>query len=232
MTIAALPGLWHPKGCKRVRFGCPVADVLPSLPKLSHAERRRAVKRAVNAGLVIERRGSDGRMHVAVASEGWRRSAPISARSSHSLRNLRLVNAGRGSSSGWRPSPCAWPWLLIAPIVVLTGAGIFAATRLDTNAGTDTLVSKGSSEYKATQDFHQKFGDEPVIVLAKEDLRRLVLTKDLEPLFELEECFAGGTQLAASLPHRRKEPLPPVCDQIAKLHPSQLGLRARRPSST
>jgi uncharacterized protein len=114
-----------------------------------------------------------------------------------------------------------WPWLLIAPIVLLTGAGIFAATRLDTNAGTDTLVSKGSSEYKATQDFHQKFGDEPVIVLAKEDLRRLVLTKDLEPLFELEECFAGGTQLAASLPHRQKQPLPPVCDQIAKLHPSQ-----------
>jgi uncharacterized protein len=114
-----------------------------------------------------------------------------------------------------------WPWLLIAPIVALTGAGIFAATRLDTNAGTDTLVSKGSSEYKATQDFHEKFGDEPVIVLAREDLRKLVLTNDLEPLFELEECFAGGTQLAASLPHRNKQPLPPVCDQIAKLHPSR-----------
>jgi hypothetical protein len=113
------------------------------------------------------------------------------------------------------------PWLLIAPIVLLTGAGIFAATRLDTNAGTDTLVSKSSSEYKATQDFHEDFGDEPVIVLVKEDLRKLVLTKDLEPLFELEECFAGGTQLAASLPHRTKQPLPPVCDQIAKLHPSR-----------
>src|SRR4051794_4595876 len=113
------------------------------------------------------------------------------------------------------------PWLLIVPIVALTAAGIFAATQLSTNAGTDTLVSKGSSEYKATQDFHQKFGDEPVIVLAKEDLRKLVLTKDLEPLFELEECFAGGTQLAASLPHRNKHPLPAVCDQIAKLHPSQ-----------
>jgi uncharacterized protein len=113
------------------------------------------------------------------------------------------------------------PWLVIVPIVALTGAGIFAATQLDTSAGTDTLVSKGSSEYKATQDFHQKFGDEPVIVLAREDLRKLVLTKDLEPLFELEECFAGGTQLAASLPHRTKQPLPPVCDQIARLHPSR-----------
>ena len=131
------------------------------------------------------------------------------------------MNAGSGFFERVAAIAVRWPWLLIAPIVALTGGGIFAATRLDTNAGTDTLVSKGSSEYKATQDFHQKFGDEPVIVLAKEDLRRLVLTKDLEPLFELEECFAGGTQLAASLPHRKKEPLPPVCDQIAKLHPSQ-----------
>ena len=113
-----------------------------------------------------------------------------------------------------------WPWLVIAPIILLTGAGIFAATQLDTSAGTDTLVDRGSSEFKATQDFHQKFGDEPVIVLAREDLRKLVLTKDLEPLFELEECLAGGTQLAESLPHRRKQPLPPVCDQIAKLRPS------------
>ena len=113
-----------------------------------------------------------------------------------------------------------WPWLVIAPILLLTAAGIFAATRLDTNAGTDTLVSKGSSEFKATQDFHDKFGDEPVIVLVKEDLRKLVLTKDLEPLFELEECFAGGTQLAEALPKKTKQPLPAVCDQIAKLRPS------------
>jgi hypothetical protein len=52
---------------------CLVAELLPSLPKRSHAERRRALNRSVNRGLVIERRGPDGRMHVAVASEGWRR---------------------------------------------------------------------------------------------------------------------------------------------------------------
>jgi hypothetical protein len=52
---------------------CPIADVLASLPKLSHADRRRAVHRAVSRGLLIERRGPDGRAYVAVASEGWRR---------------------------------------------------------------------------------------------------------------------------------------------------------------
>ena len=51
---------------------CLAADVLPSLPKLGHADRRRALKRSVNRGLVLERRGPDGRAWVAVASEGWR----------------------------------------------------------------------------------------------------------------------------------------------------------------
>jgi predicted RND superfamily exporter protein len=113
-----------------------------------------------------------------------------------------------------------WPWLVIGLIGVLTAGGIFAATRLSTSVGTDTLVDSSSSEFKATNDFHQKFGDEPVIVLAQEDLRKLVLTKDLESLFELETCLAGGTPLAASLPHRQNTPLPPACAEIAKLHPS------------
>jgi hypothetical protein len=51
---------------------CLIADVLPSLPKLGHADRRRAVHRAVRRGLLIERRGPDGRAWVALASEGWR----------------------------------------------------------------------------------------------------------------------------------------------------------------
>ena len=121
---------------------------------------------------------------------------------------------------------------MIVPIVALTGAGIFAATRLDTSAGTDTLVSKGSCEYQATQDFHEKFGDEPVIVLAKEDLRKLVLTKDLEPLFELEECFAGGTQLAASLPHQNEAAAPAGLRPDRPAPPEPLRIRPRRPSST
>jgi hypothetical protein len=52
---------------------CLVAELLPSLPKRTHADRRRALSRSVNRGLVIERRGPDGRAYVAVASEGWRR---------------------------------------------------------------------------------------------------------------------------------------------------------------
>jgi uncharacterized protein len=130
------------------------------------------------------------------------------------------VNAGRGFE---RVAGLAVrrPWLVIGAILALTGAGIFGATQLDTSAGTDTLVDRGSSEFKATEDFHQDFGDEPVIVLAQENLRKLVLTKDLESLFELESCLAGGTDLAAVLPKREGRPLPEVCSRIASLHPSR-----------
>jgi hypothetical protein len=51
---------------------CLAADLLPSLPKRAHRDRQRALRRSINRGLVLERRGPDGRLHVAVASEGWR----------------------------------------------------------------------------------------------------------------------------------------------------------------
>jgi hypothetical protein len=51
---------------------CLVPDLILVLPKRTHADRRRALNRAVNRGLVLERRGPDGRIHVALASEGWR----------------------------------------------------------------------------------------------------------------------------------------------------------------
>ena len=52
---------------------CLIAEILPLFPsRFSHTDRRRAVQRAINRGLVIARRGPDGREHVAVASEGWR----------------------------------------------------------------------------------------------------------------------------------------------------------------
>jgi hypothetical protein len=49
-----------------------VADVLPSLPKRTHADRRRALHRTMNRGLLIQRRGPDGRTYVTISSEGWR----------------------------------------------------------------------------------------------------------------------------------------------------------------
>jgi hypothetical protein len=52
---------------------CPAYDL--HLRPFRHLERRTvgmALRRAANRGLILERRGLDGRRYVAVATEGWR----------------------------------------------------------------------------------------------------------------------------------------------------------------
>jgi hypothetical protein len=47
------------------------AELARRFPGLGERDLRRAVRRAVAMGLVIERRGPDGAFHVALSSEGW-----------------------------------------------------------------------------------------------------------------------------------------------------------------
>ncbi len=114
------------------------------------------------------------------------------------------------------------PWLTLAITFVLAVGGAFGALQLETNAGTETLVDEDSEEFKATERFREGFGDDPVVVLARQDVRQTVLTGDLQALFELETCLAGGTELAANLPRRNEAPLPEVCNEIAELAPAQI----------
>ena len=50
---------------------CRRGELVQRFPRLGERDLRRAVRRAVTLGLVIERRGPDGAWHVAVSSEGW-----------------------------------------------------------------------------------------------------------------------------------------------------------------
>ena len=50
---------------------CRRGDLAQRFPKLGARDLRRALRRAVAQGLVIERRGPDGGFHLAVSSEGW-----------------------------------------------------------------------------------------------------------------------------------------------------------------
>jgi hydrophobe/amphiphile efflux-3 (HAE3) family protein len=101
-------------------------------------------------------------------------------------------------------------------IAALAIAGTVAASSLETDAGTDTLVSKSDPTYKATQRFQDKFGSDAVVVLVRSELRNLVLTANLGKLLELEGCLSGNA------PAKALATLPPVCKQIADLHPSRV----------
>lgn len=48
------------------------SDLSSRFPRLGHRELVRLRGRAVRAGLLLERRGPDGRVYLAVSSEGWR----------------------------------------------------------------------------------------------------------------------------------------------------------------
>lgn len=50
---------------------CRRGELSQRFPRLGERDLRRALRRAVARGYVIERRGPDGAFHLAVSSEGW-----------------------------------------------------------------------------------------------------------------------------------------------------------------
>jgi hydrophobe/amphiphile efflux-3 (HAE3) family protein len=111
------------------------------------------------------------------------------------------------------------PTQVVVAAILVALIGAVAALRLETNAGVDTLVDRGSPTYAATQDFKQKFGDDAVAILVKGDLGRLLETADLGRLLGLESCLSGtapGGQVFDS------RPTPEACTKIAALNPSHV----------
>lgn len=51
---------------------CRAATIAGRFPKLGHRDLVRLRGRAERAGLLLERRGPDGQVYLAVTSEGWR----------------------------------------------------------------------------------------------------------------------------------------------------------------
>jgi hypothetical protein len=50
----------------------PTSSLASAFPKLTHRDLVRLQKRALRQGLLLERRGDDGRAYLALSSEGWR----------------------------------------------------------------------------------------------------------------------------------------------------------------
>jgi uncharacterized protein len=85
------------------------------------------------------------------------------------------------------------PSQTIAGVISLVAIiGLVGALRLSPDAGTEKLVNTGSAAYEGTEEFRERFGDEAIVVLARSDLRQLVLTEDLGQLLALEGCLSGN----------------------------------------
>ncbi len=101
--------------------------------------------------------------------------------------------------------------VLAVSLLLAVGAGALA-TQLPTDAATDTLVDSDTPSYRATQQVKRDFGEEPVVILAKGDLQRLVLTSNLGRLLRLEGCLSGKVPKGA-------EPIPGPCAELAEQDP-------------
>ncbi|MCW2967183.1 MAG: hypothetical protein JWM71_955, partial [Solirubrobacteraceae bacterium] len=84
------------------------------------------------------------------------------------------------------------PLTVLAVTGLLVVGAVLMASRLTPTAATDTLVSANTPEYRATQHFHARFGDDAVYVLVRGKLSNLVLTSDIERVLGLEGCISGN----------------------------------------
>ena len=107
---------------------------------------------------------------------------------------------------------------MLGVTAVLALGGAVLALRLDTSAATSTLVNRGSDTYRDTERFKQDFGGEAILVMVHGDVQKTVLTSDLGRLIRLEGCLSGN------VPDNKQGlgSLPPVCRQIADLHPAKV----------
>jgi predicted RND superfamily exporter protein len=119
----------------------------------------------------------------------------------------RLLSALAGSAA-------RRPTLVLAIAVVLAIGGAGLALRLHTSAASDTFVGRSSSTYRATQRFYRSFGEEPVEVMIKGNLQKLLLSSDLDRLVGLEGCLSGNVP-AAGLVHEGGRHGP--CGQLGAL---------------
>jgi uncharacterized protein len=119
------------------------------------------------------------------------------------------------SAASWFGRVAAWaaehsrPLLAVA-VAVTVGAAV-GATQIPTDAGVGTLTDTSSGTYKATQQVREEFGEEPVVVLVKGELPRLILTQNIFKLLRLEGCLSGKVPQGA-------KPIPGPCAELARMH--------------
>ncbi|MDP1847234.1 MAG: MMPL family transporter, partial [Solirubrobacteraceae bacterium] len=107
------------------------------------------------------------------------------------------------------------PALVLALTVLLALAGLACATQLRTDAGIDTLVGTEGRSYEATATYRERFGDDPIIVLVRGPLTKLLLSQDLERVLGLEGCISGNAPAGAAVPGGANGP----CGRLARDKP-------------
>jgi hydrophobe/amphiphile efflux-3 (HAE3) family protein len=122
----------------------------------------------------------------------------------------RLERVARAAAA--RPLP------VLLTVALLAVAGGLLALQLEPSTGAETLASRSSDAFKATDELHRRFGDDAVVVLVDERVANLVLTADLGRTIRLEGCLGGNVPRGAKPYGGTSSP----CAGLAKLKPVKL----------
>ena len=122
----------------------------------------------------------------------------------------RLERVARAAAA--RPLP------VLLTVALLAVAGGLLALRLEPSTGAETLASRSSDAFEATDELHRRFGDDAVVVLIDERVANLVLTSDLGRTIRLEGCLGGNVPRGAR-PYGGTQS---ACAGLAKLKPVKL----------
>jgi uncharacterized protein len=101
----------------------------------------------------------------------------------------------------------------VAAAAALAVAGLVLATGLPPSATSGRLSSGETAA--ATERLHHSFGGEPVVIMVRGHLTRMLLTADVQQLLGLEGCISGN------LPANAKAPAP-VCREFAARKPVEV----------
>jgi hydrophobe/amphiphile efflux-3 (HAE3) family protein len=107
---------------------------------------------------------------------------------------------------------------VLLTVALLAVAGGLLALRLEPSTGAETLASRSSDAFQATDELHKRFGDDAVVVLIDERVANLVLTADLGRTIRLEGCL-GGNVPSGARPYGGAQS---ACAGLAKLKPVKL----------
>ena len=91
--------------------------------------------------------------------------------------------------------------LLVTAVLAVIGAALSFGLR--PSAATDTLVGRSSSTFEATDRYHERFGDDSVVILVRGTLPNIVLTQNLGRLLGLEGCISGNRPKGVAVPGGR-----------------------------
>src|SRR5919206_415201 len=109
------------------------------------------------------------------------------------------------------------PGRVLALAALVVAAATALAVGLRASAATSTLAGHGTAEYRATEEYHRRFGDDAVVVLVRGSLPQLVLTRNIDRLLGLEGCLSGNTPAGAVPKGGWSSP----CGRLARSRPAR-----------